>query len=64
MKHVIGSGDCLKQVIGSGDCLKQVIRSGDCLKQIGLDFDINNGKSKGKYVVTEYQLDIFSTTEG
>ena len=44
--------------------MKQVIGSGDCLKQMGLDFDINNGKSKGKYVVTEYQLDISSTTEG
>jgi len=44
--------------------MKQVIGSGDCLKQMGLDFDINNGKSKGKYIVTEYQLDISSTTEG
>jgi hypothetical protein len=42
--------------------MKQVIESGDCLMQLGLDFDINNGTSKGKYVVTEYQLDICSTT--
>jgi len=31
--------------------MKQVIESGDCLTQLGLDFDINNGKSKGNYVV-------------
>ena len=44
--------------------MKQVIESGDCLTQFGLDFVIHNGKSKGKYVVTEYQLDISSATEG
>jgi hypothetical protein len=43
--------------------MKQVTGSGYCLKQLGLDFDTNNGKSKGKYIVTEYKLDISSTTE-
>jgi len=44
--------------------MKQVTESGNCLTQLGLDFDINNRKSKGKYVVTEYKLDISSTTGG
>jgi len=44
--------------------MKQVIEYGDCLTQLGLDFGINKGKSESKYVVTEYQLDISSTTEG
>jgi hypothetical protein len=43
--------------------VQQNNKSGDCLKKLGLDFDINIGKSKGKYVVTEYQLDISSTAE-
>jgi len=44
--------------------MKQAIKSGDCLTQLSLDFNIDNRKSESKYVVTEYQLDISSTTEG
>jgi len=44
--------------------MKQVIETGNCLTQLGLDFDINKGKSKSKYVVTECKLDISSMTEG